>query len=130
MGSILATLKTENKTIEESPVSSERLAELLRLIDSGVISGKIAKTVWTEMLSSQNPPDRIVEEQGLVQVTDRGAIESAVDGVLAAHPEKVAQYRGGKDKLLGFFVGQVMKATQGAANPALVNELLKAKLAG
>jgi aspartyl-tRNA(Asn)/glutamyl-tRNA(Gln) amidotransferase subunit B len=117
-------------SISEWPVAPADLARLVALIDEGTISGKIAKTVWTEMLSSQKPPDTIVEEQGLVQVTDPTAIESAVDGVLAAHPEKVAQYRNGKEKLLGFFVGQVMKATQGAANPALVNELLKVKLAG
>jgi aspartyl-tRNA(Asn)/glutamyl-tRNA(Gln) amidotransferase subunit B len=117
-------------SIAEWPVPPADLGRLVALIDEGTISGKIAKTVWTEMLSSRKSPDEIVEEQDLVQVTDRGTIESAVDGVLAAHPEKVAEYQSGKEKLLGFFVGQVMKATKGAANPALVNELLKAKLAG
>ena len=112
------------------PVPAADLGRLVALIDDGTISGKIAKTVWTEMLSSQKSPDTIVKEHGLVQVTDRGAIERAVEGVLATHPEKVAEYRGGKERLFGFFVGQVMKATQGTANPTLVNELLKAKLAG
>ena len=117
-------------SIKVWPVPGADLGRLVSLIDAGAISGKMAKSVWAEMLSTQKSPDAIVEEQGLVQVTDRGAVESAVDRVLSAHPEKVAEYRGGKEKLLGFFVGQVMKTTKGAANPALVNELLKVKLRG
>jgi aspartyl-tRNA(Asn)/glutamyl-tRNA(Gln) amidotransferase subunit B len=112
------------------PVPPAHLGRLIGLIDAGTISGKMAKKVWTEMLSSGNSPEAIVDEQGLLQVTDRAVIERAVDGVLAAHPDKVAAYRGGNERLLGFFVGQVMKATRGAANPPLVNELLKEKLAG
>ncbi|UCD88099.1 MAG: Asp-tRNA(Asn)/Glu-tRNA(Gln) amidotransferase subunit GatB [Desulfobacterales bacterium] len=125
MGSILATLKTQNKTVEESPVSPERLAELLRLIDSGVISGKIAKTVFDEMLSSGKPPEAIVQEKGLVQVTDAEAITEVINQVLSDHAKEVSDYKAGKTKLFGFFVGQVMKGTRGKANPKMVNEILK-----
>jgi aspartyl-tRNA(Asn)/glutamyl-tRNA(Gln) amidotransferase subunit B len=128
MGSILALLKTENKTIEESPISPERLAELLRLIDSGVISGKIAKTVFDDMVATGKAPETIVQEKGLVQVTDTDEISDVVDQVLEEHQEEVEDYKGGKTKLLGFFVGQVMKATKGKANPKLVNEILREKL--
>jgi aspartyl-tRNA(Asn)/glutamyl-tRNA(Gln) amidotransferase subunit B len=102
----------------------------VRLIDDDTISGKIAKTVFEQMLASGEPPARIVAAQGLSQVTDTSAIDAAIAGVLAANPDKVAEYRAGKDKLFGFFVGQVMKATQGKANPQKVNELLKQRLAG
>ncbi len=128
MGSILATLKAENKTIEEAPVSPERLAELLRLIDSGVISGKIAKRVFDEMVSSGKPPEMIVQEKGLVQVTDASAIAEVVKQVLAEHEKEVSDYKAGKTKLFGFFVGQVMKATRGKANPKIVNEILRQML--
>jgi aspartyl-tRNA(Asn)/glutamyl-tRNA(Gln) amidotransferase subunit B len=128
MGSILAMLKAENKTIEESPVSPERLAELLRLIDSEVISGKIAKTVFDEMVSSGKPPEAIVQEKGLVQVTDADAITEVVKQVVSDHEQEVSDYRAGKTKLFGFFVGQVMKATRGKANPKMVNEILKKEL--
>jgi aspartyl-tRNA(Asn)/glutamyl-tRNA(Gln) amidotransferase subunit B len=125
MGSILATLKAENKAIEESPVSPERLAELLRLIDSGVISGKIAKAVFDDMVLSGKAPEAIVREKGLVQVTDADAITEAVKQVLAEHPKEVSDYKAGKSKLFGFFVGQVMRATRGKANPKMVNEILR-----
>ncbi len=115
-------------TITAWPVAPAHLGRLVALIDDGTISGKIAKQVWTALLDSGTSPDAIVEAQGLVQVTDRDAIERAVDGVLAANSAKVEEYRAGKDKLFGFFVGQVMKATQGKANPQVVNELVKAKL--
>ena len=128
MGSVLAMLKAENKTIGESPVSAERLAELLRLIDSGVISGKIAKTVLDEMVSSGKPPEAIVQEKGLVQVTDTDAITEVVKQVVSDHEKEVLDYRAGKTKLFGFFVGQVMKATRGKANPKMVNEILKSLL--
>jgi len=130
MGTLLAKLNAENKTIEESPVSAERLAELLKLITSGVISGKIAKTVFEEMASSGKDPETIVQEKGLVQVTDAGAIAEVVKQVIAEHPKEVSDYKGGKTKLLGYFVGQVMKATRGKANPQIVNELLKKMLDG
>lgn len=128
MGSILAVLKAQNKTIEQSPVSSGRLAELLRLIGSGVISGKIAKTVFDEMVSSGKAPEAIVREKGLVQVTDADAIAGAVKQVLAEHAKEVSDYKAGKTKLFGFFVGLVMKATRGKANPKIVNEILKGML--
>jgi aspartyl-tRNA(Asn)/glutamyl-tRNA(Gln) amidotransferase subunit B len=118
----------ERLRITAWPVAPENLAGLVALIDEGTISGKIAKTVFEEMVASGKPPAAIVAERGLVQVTDRGAIDAAVERVLAAHPDKVADYRGGKDKLFGFFVGQVMKATEGKANPKQVNELLQKRL--
>jgi aspartyl-tRNA(Asn)/glutamyl-tRNA(Gln) amidotransferase subunit B len=120
----------ERLRITAWPVAPENLAGLVALIDEGTISGKIAKTVFEEMVASGKPPAAIVAERGLVQVTDRGAIDAAVERVLAAYPDKVADYRGGKDKLFGFFVGQVMKATEGKANPKQVNELLQNRLRG
>jgi aspartyl-tRNA(Asn)/glutamyl-tRNA(Gln) amidotransferase subunit B len=101
---------------------------MLKMIDERVISGKIAKSVFEEMYRTGKGAQEIVREKGLVQVTDTSAIEKAIDQVLAANPREVEAYRKGKDKLFGFFVGQVMKATQGKANPPLVNELLKKKL--
>ena len=128
MGSLSATLKAESKSIEESPVPPERLAELLRLIDSGLISGKIAKTVFDEMASSGKAPETIVKEEGLAQITDADSIAEAVRQVLAEHEQEVSDYKAGKTKLFGFFVGQVMKATRGKANPKMVNEILKEML--
>ena len=128
VGALLAKLKAENKTIEQSPVSVQGLAELLRLIDSGVISGKIAKTVFEEMASTGKEPQTIVREKGLVQITDEGAIQEIIKKVIDDHGKEVSDYRAGKTKLLGFFVGQVMKATQGKANPKIVNEILKEML--
>jgi aspartyl-tRNA(Asn)/glutamyl-tRNA(Gln) amidotransferase subunit B len=127
-GPLLGLLNAEGKSIEESPVSSRHLAKLLKLIDEGVISGKIAKTVFEEMANSGKPPERIVEEKGLVQVTDTSAIEAAVLNVLSRFPKEVEAYRNGKDKLLGFFVGQVMKETKGKANPKILNDILKDRL--
>ena len=107
----------------------EQLGALIDLIADGTISGRLAKDVFAEMVATGADPAAIVEEKGLRQVTDEGAIAAAIDAVLAAQADKVAEYRAGRDKLYGFFVGQVMRATQGKANPALVNELLKKKLA-
>jgi aspartyl-tRNA(Asn)/glutamyl-tRNA(Gln) amidotransferase subunit B len=118
----------EHLRITAWPVAPENLAALVALIDEGTISGKIAKTVFEEMVASGKPPAAIVAARGLVQVTDHAAIDGAVERVLAAHPDKVAAYREGKDKLFGFFVGQVMKATDGKANPKQVNELLQKRL--
>ncbi|EFL50266.1 glutamyl-tRNA(Gln) amidotransferase, B subunit [Solidesulfovibrio fructosivorans JJ]] len=109
-------------------LSPERLAGLLRLIDEGVISGKIAKQIFPELFASGDDPADYVRDKGLVQISDTSALETAVDTVLAANPAEVDAYRGGKTKLMGFFVGQVMKATKGQANPGLVNELLRKKL--
>ncbi len=125
MGSLLAKLKAENMTIETPPVSPERLAELMGFMESGVISGKIAKAVFDEMASSGKAPETIISERGLVQITDSDAISEAVKQVLVEHAKEVSDYKAGKTKLFGFFVGQVMKATRGKANPKIVNEMLK-----
>jgi len=128
MGDLFGALNKRGVDIAGSPVKAGDLGALLDLISDSTISGRIAKDVFAEMLETGKQPGAIVEEKGLRQVTDTGAIEAAVDAVLATEGDKVAEYRSGKDKLLGFFVGQVMKATQGKANPGLVNELLKKKL--
>ncbi len=129
-GDLFGALNKLGLDIEQSPVKAEDLGALLDLIADNTISGRIAKDVFAEMLACGKSAAAIVEEKGLRQVTDTGAIEQAVDAVLAKEAAKVAEYRAGKEKLFGFFVGQVMKATQGKANPGLVNELLKKKLAG
>jgi aspartyl-tRNA(Asn)/glutamyl-tRNA(Gln) amidotransferase subunit B len=129
MGDLFGALNRLGLGIEDSPVPPERLGALIDLIAQGTISGRIAKDVFAEMLDSGEAPAAIVEKKGLRQVSDTGAIEAAVDAALAAHPAQAAQYAG-NPKVLGFFVGQVMRATQGKANPALVNELLKQKLPG
>ena len=128
MGSLLGLLNSQGKDITASPVSAENLAGMIRLMDEGVISGKIAKTVFDDMAATGRPAAEIVKEKGLVQVTDTGAIEAEVDKVLAASPDQVAEYRSGKTKVFGFFVGQVMRATRGKANPKMVNDILKARL--
>lgn len=125
---LFASLNKLGVSIENSPVSASALSELIGLIEDNTISGKIAKTVFEKMLESGKNAKRIVEEEGLVQLTDTGAIEAAIDAVLAANPDKLSEYKSGKDKLFGFFVGQVMKATGGKANPAMLNDLLKAKI--
>lgn len=125
---LFARLNKLGVPITESPVSATSLGELVALIEDNTISGKIAKTVFEKMCEFDKPAKQIVEEEGLVQVTDTGAIESAIDEVLASNPDKVAEYKSGKDKLFGFFVGQAMKATAGKANPAMLNDILKKKL--
>ncbi|MHC1727772.1 MAG: Asp-tRNA(Asn)/Glu-tRNA(Gln) amidotransferase subunit GatB [Syntrophobacteraceae bacterium] len=130
MSELLRELNRDNREIEECPVSPEDLAQLLILLDSGVISGKIAKAVFEEMYTTGGSARRIVDEKGLVQVRDESEIESAIDQVLSENPKEVEQFRGGKDKLLGFFVGQVMRKTKGKANPQIVNDILRKKLAG
>ena len=125
---LLGALNKDEKKLDESPIKAAQLGELIGLISDNTISGKIAKDVFAEMYKSGGNPADIVEEKGLKQVTDTGAIEAVVDEVIAENPDNVAKYRGGKDKLFGFFVGQVMKKMQGKANPAVVNELLKKKL--
>jgi len=132
MGDVLRIIRERklenNLVIHDWPVAPERLAAMVELLDSGEISSKIAKAVFEEMVSTGKTPVQIVAEQGLTQISDEPAILAAIDQVIAAHAGKVAEYRAGKDKLFGFFVGQVMKATQGKANPQKLNELLKAKL--
>jgi len=125
---LFGRLNKLEKSIEESPVSPQAFAGLLALIEDNTISGKIAKDVLDKMVETGADAATIVEEEGLKQVTDTGAIEKMVDDVLAANADKVEAYKGGQEKLFGFFVGQVMKASQGKANPAAVNEILKAKL--
>ena len=115
--------------VTASPVGPEALGGLLRRIADGTISGKIAKEVFEAMWAGEGDAEAIIERRGLRQVTDTGAIERLVDQVMAANPEQVAGYRAGKDKLLGFFVGQVMKVSGGKANPGQLNEILKRKLA-
>jgi aspartyl-tRNA(Asn)/glutamyl-tRNA(Gln) amidotransferase subunit B len=130
MGDLFAVLNRQGVGIEQSPVTAAALGEMLDLIADGTISGRLAKDVFAAMVETGERPGKIVEERGLKQVTDMGAIEAMIDAVLAAQADKVAEYRAGKDKLFGFFVGQVMKAAQGKANPAALNEILRKKLAG
>jgi aspartyl-tRNA(Asn)/glutamyl-tRNA(Gln) amidotransferase subunit B len=130
MGEVTRALNEDGKEITQCPVTPALLANLLKLIEEGTISGKIAKTVFDEMYKTGKEPKVIVQEKGLVQVSDTGAIEAMVDEVLSKNPNQVAEYRGGKETLLGFFVGQVMRASKGKANPAVVNELLLKKLQG
>ncbi|MAL39595.1 MULTISPECIES: Asp-tRNA(Asn)/Glu-tRNA(Gln) amidotransferase subunit GatB [Thalassospira] len=116
--------------IADSPVSAENLGKLIDLISNDTISGRIAKDVFEIMIETGDDPEKIVEEKGLKQITDTGAIEGAIDEVIAANPDKVQEIRDGKDRMLGWFVGQVMKATGGKANPGMVNKLLRDKILG
>jgi aspartyl-tRNA(Asn)/glutamyl-tRNA(Gln) amidotransferase subunit B len=130
MGDLAGALNKDNLDIVQSRVSADAFAGLLARIQDNTISGKIAKEVFEAMWSEGMGADEIIEAKGLKQITDTSAIESAIDDVMAKNPGQLADYRSGKDKLFGFFVGQVMKATGGKANPAQLNELLKRKLAG
>jgi len=123
-------LNRDNKSIEESPVTAAMMAGLLKRLADNTISGKIAKDVLEAMWNGEGDADAIIERKGLKQITDVGAIEKAIDEVLAKNPKQLEQYRAGQEKLFGYFVGQVMKATGGKANPAQVNQLLKQKLKG
>ena len=127
-GDVLGALNKAGLEISESPVSPERLAGLLQRIADNTISGKTAKQVFTLMWGSQDHADSIIEREGLVQMTDTGAIEAIIDAVIAANPVAVEQFQAGKEKALGALVGQIMKQTQGKANPADVNKLLISKL--
>ncbi len=129
IGDFFAALNRTGRTIETSPVSAVALGQLLDLMADNTINGRIAKEVLEAMVETGEEPSAIVEAKGLRQVTDTGAIDAAVDKVLAANADKLAEYKAGKEKLFGFFVGQVMKAMAGKGNPALVNETLKRKLA-
>jgi aspartyl-tRNA(Asn)/glutamyl-tRNA(Gln) amidotransferase subunit B len=128
MGELSGALNRTGIEITASPVSAQLLGQLLLRIQDNTISGKIAKDVFEAMWDGEGTADEIIEKRGLKQVTDSGAIEAMIDQVIAANPGQVEQYKAGKDKLLGFFVGQVMKLSQGKANPAQLNELLKQKL--
>jgi len=127
-GNFLGALNKANLEITESPISSDRLAGLLKRIADNTISGKIAKQVFDALWESDLSADQIIDQQGLKQITDSGAIEAIIDKIIADNPGQVQQYLSGKDKLFGFFVGQVMKQTQGKANPGEVNKMLKGKL--
>ena len=125
---LLGALNKVEKDLGDSPVTAENLGQLVARIHDKTINGKIAKDVFADMMDSGKSADAIIDDKGLKQVTDTGAIEAVIDEVIAANPDNVAAYKGGKVQLLGFFVGQVMKASGGKANPAMVNELLKSKL--
>jgi len=128
MGEVQRRRNEDGLSVAQIPVAPQRLAGLLKRIADKTISGKIAKTVFDEMWSSDSDADSVIEAKGLKQVSDSGAIEKMVDDVIAANPQQAQEFSAGKDKLLGFFVGQVMKASKGKANPAMVNELLRKKL--
>jgi aspartyl-tRNA(Asn)/glutamyl-tRNA(Gln) amidotransferase subunit B len=122
-------LNRDNKDISESSVTAAMMAGLLKRMADNTISGKIAKEVLEAMWAGEGDADAVIAKKGLQQITDSGAIETVIDEVMAKNPKQLEQYRAGKEALFGFFVGQVMKATGGKANPAQVNELLKKKLA-
>jgi aspartyl-tRNA(Asn)/glutamyl-tRNA(Gln) amidotransferase subunit B len=128
MTELLRQLNEAQKSITQCPVTPEQLAKMIQLIDKGIISGKIAKAIFLEVWNDPKDPEIIVKEKGLVQISDDGAIEKIIEEVLRANPQPVTEYRSGKTRLFGFFVGQVMKASKGQANPEKVNELLKKKL--
>ena len=128
MTELLRELKEANLEVAKSPIKAPQLARLVTLIEEGTISGKIGKTVFEAMFETGKDPDTIIKEQNLVQVSDTGAIQTIIDKVIAANPGQLAQYKSGKDKLFGFFVGQVMKEMKGQGNPGVVNDLLKKKL--
>ncbi|HED18193.1 MAG TPA: Asp-tRNA(Asn)/Glu-tRNA(Gln) amidotransferase GatCAB subunit B, partial [Gammaproteobacteria bacterium] len=130
MGDVSGALNREGRDISESPVSPALLAGMIQRIGDGTISGKIAKQVFEAMWNGEGDADTIIEKKGLRQITDSGAIEKIIQDVLDANPKQVEQYKGGQEKLLGFFVGQVMKGSQGKANPGEVNKILKQILSG
>ena len=129
MSELMRELNDSKKDVTSSPISSANLGKMIAMIDAGTISGKIAKTVFADMWSTGGDPETIVKEKGLTQITDTSAIEKIIDELIAKHPAELEQYRSGKEKVFGFFVGQAMKATKGQASPAVVNDLLKKKLA-
>ena len=131
MGDLLGALNKAEKDISQSPISAKQLGGLINRINDNTISGKIAKQVFALMWDADGKSaDDIISEKGLKQETDTGAIEAVINEVIAASPQQLADYRGGKDKLFGYFVGEVMKRSKGKANPAQVNELLKKALVG
>ena len=127
-GEFLGALNRDALSVRDTPVSGEALNGLLRRIIDGTVSGKTAKEVFEAMWAGEGDPDRIIEERGLQQITDTAALAEVVERVIADNPKQVDQYRAGKQKLIGYFVGQVMQATGGKANPAQVNQLLREKL--
>jgi aspartyl-tRNA(Asn)/glutamyl-tRNA(Gln) amidotransferase subunit B len=130
MGELLRELKRDEREMDQCPVTPQHLAEMLKMIKEGTISGKIAKDVFEEMYRTGDRPAKIVKEKGWIQILDGGEIERAIQRVIETNPKLVEDYQKGKEKLFGFFVGEVMKETKGKANPKLLNELLKKKLKG
>src|SRR5581483_405230 len=128
MGELAGLLKAEDKEIEDSPVSAENLGRLVALVAQGKISGKLAKEIFPKMFSTGEPPETVMEREGLTQISDEGALGKILDEVIAANPKQVEQYRSGKTAVVNFFLGQVMKASRGQADPAAVTKLLKEKL--
>jgi aspartyl-tRNA(Asn)/glutamyl-tRNA(Gln) amidotransferase subunit B len=128
LNELLGLLNKDGKDITESPIKAKQIGGLVALIKDNTISGKIAKDVFAEMYKTGEDAAKIVEAKGLKQITDTGTIEAIIDKILAANPDGIASYKAGKDRMLGFFVGQVMKETGGKANPAIINDLLKKKL--
>ena len=127
-GELVGALNAAGKSIEESPVAAEQLAELVRLIGDGTLSGKLAKEVFSKMFESGRSAGETVEAEGLKQISDQGELQKIIDGILAKNQKQGETYRGGKTGVLGFFVGQVMKATRGQADPKVVNKLLREAL--
>jgi aspartyl-tRNA(Asn)/glutamyl-tRNA(Gln) amidotransferase subunit B len=130
MGELLRELNNSGTAVAASPVGPERLVSLLKLVDNGTISLKVAREIFPDLYASGKTPEQIVQERGLTQVSDEGSLEKIIDDIMGKNPAQVAQYRAGKEQVLGFFVGQVMRGSGGKANPGKVNELLKKKLAG
>ena len=128
-GELAASLNREEKTLAASPISAERLAGLVKKISDGTLSSKLAKKVFEALWESDLSAEAIIERDGLQQINDTGAIEKMIEEVLAANPKSVEEFKAGKEKALNALVGQVMKASRGKANPAQVQELMKAKLA-
>ena len=128
LSELLGYLNRDGKEIKDTLIKPEQIGKLVELVEKGIISGKIAKTVFKEMYNSGDDPEKIVKEKGLIQITDRGEIEKLVEEVLESNPKAVEQYKAGKKNTIGFFVGQIMKKTKGKANPKIVNELLVKKL--
>ncbi len=127
MGELTRELNLSGTDITASPVTPERLVALLQLVEKGTVSLKVAREIFPELYSSGKQPEQIVQEKGLTQVSDEGALDKIIDEVLTKNPAQVAQLKEGKQQVLGFLVGQVMKASGGKANPGKVNELLKKK---
>jgi aspartyl-tRNA(Asn)/glutamyl-tRNA(Gln) amidotransferase subunit B len=128
MGDLAYALKNAGKEIDECPIPPAHLAQLIRIVDSGEISGKIAKTVFEEIARTHEEPAAIIKRMGLAQVSDAGELSAIIDKIIASNPKQLAQFRAGKTQVMGFFVGQVMKETKGQANPQVVNDLLQKKL--
>jgi aspartyl-tRNA(Asn)/glutamyl-tRNA(Gln) amidotransferase subunit B len=128
MGDLSALLKNDSKEIEDSPVPPERLGQLIALIGSGKINGKLAKDILPKMLETGDDPETIMRREGLESISDEGALGKIIDEVIAANPKQVEQYKAGKQQVIGFLVGQAMKASRGQADPAVVSKMMKERL--